>query len=992
MRTIVLVLLALGVFLGGYFAVAWLMPDPRGPAQKQVRAVPTVPHASQRVIGDIDDVTLRTHDPKTGAPVAEVRIGEYRRSGEHQVLLRQIEATILLDEGAGVVTLSAPTGTVDLEAEVQQEDRLTAEALGTADVAHLRDVTIRWYDQAASAAKGPAGALLTLRVDNLVYDNKRFSLFTDDTEIDGATVLADDVPVEVRGRDYDFDGRGLLVRWDAQTRRPTLLRVASGERLTIKTQRGFMPTRIVGGGPKNPWLGDMLASASPSALADALAQAPPLQVYRATMNQNLRAEQGGLTKLEADTATVLFATDSISLDDAQPEPKPPAQTRPAPATQTRPAAEPFVPITLFWDGQLLIEATDESAAASLQSPQDMRLHLVGAPLVMQDEGVEARALELDYAKAADELLLTGDDSTPVTLVDAEGSTLVTSRLLAHPDAGTARATAAGYADVVTGDAEALELRWSRECDFVFEEKIGGGQQLKSVGARGEVAVRHPDVSLDAEELDVSLEPAADESQEPQLRKVVAKQGVRCEITQQRQESTSFTSDRLTLTLPEGMEGPITALAEGNVNSDQHGQVLRAGQLRATLKPGQNEELQLVELLASGDVQGSDDEGRKYSADVLRATPLEAEDGQAAQDIEQNLHIRLEGAGERMASVEVGEDRLAAPVIEFNSRNETVHVPGAGQMHTVQQGPSGRPLPVVVSWADSMDGRRDGVTINGQVQLKGAEAPTNQNPIATTIDVQARSAVLKLAQEVPEAAGDRQVARAATTRPADLAGNLQQVTLRGGLRATMQEHQDEALLRSFDLRAEALDAWPRQDTARLLIESPGRVLFRDLRPPADASGGATTRPNADGFRGNAAVDWEQRLSFEPETGVLLLSGGVELAVEPLAAAGAEDAAKARSFRLDADELRVQTEQTPDARLEMKSATAAGRARFQTDGLSFEAGEVVFDPVSQRITARGAGAAAVVVFDADGVPTGRFSELIYNLGTGQIERLRDLGAGG
>lgn len=991
MRTLVLVLLALGVFLGGYFVVAWLMPDPQAPPRKEVRAVPTVPHPSSRVIGDIDDVTLRTHDPKTGAPVAEVRIGEYRRSGEHQVLLREIEATILLEEGAGVVTLSAPTGTVDLEAEVQHQDRLTAEALGTADVARLRDVTIRWYDKAASAAKGPAAALLTLRVDNLVYDNNRFSLFTDDTEIAGATVLADDVPIEVRGRDYDFDGRGLLVRWDAQTRRPTMLRVARGERLTIKTQRGFMPTRIVGGRPRNPWPGGMLASAHPGAIANVLSQAQPIQVYRATMNQNLRAQQGGLTKLEADTATVLFATDSISREDGEPESQPPAQTRPAPTTQTRPAAESFVPITLFWDGQLLIEATDESAAASLQSPQDMRLHLVGAPLIMREEGVEARALELDYGKAADELLLTGDDSTPVTLVDAEGSTLVTSRLLAHPNVGTARAVEAGYADVVTGDAEALELRWNRECDFVFEEKVGGGQQLKSVEARGEVAVRHPDVSLDAEELDVSLEPSADDSGDPQLRKVVAKQGVRCEITQQGQESTSFTSDRLTLALPEGMKGPITALAEGNVNSDQHGQALRAGQLRATLKPGEDEDLRLVELLASGDVQGSDVEGRKYSADVLRASPLEAEDGQEAEDVEQNLHIRLEGAGEKVASVEVGQDRLAAPVIEFNSRNETVHVPGAGQMHTVQQGPSGRPLPVVVSWADSMDGGRDEVTINGQVQLKGTESPTQENLVATTIDVQAGSAVLKLAEEVPEQAGDPQVARAATTRPADLAGDLQQVTLSGGLRATMQEHQDEALLRSFDLRAEALDAWPRQDTTRLLIESPGRVLFRDLRPPVVASG-PTTRPTAEGFRGNAAVDWAQRLSFEPETGVLLLSGGVNLAVEPLVEDATGNAANARSFRLDADEVRVQTEQTADGRLEMKSVTAAGQARFETDGLSFEAGEVVFDPVSQRITARGAGGTAVVVFDADGVPTGRFTELIYNLGTGQIERLRDLGAGG
>src|SRR5688572_20688566 len=366
MRSLLLFLLALGVFLAAYAAVAWLMPDPESAPRRQAEVVPTEPRDADHLIGDVDGVTLRTHDAATGAPVAEIRIGEYRRSGENQVVLREIEATILTEGGSGIITLSAPTGTVDLEAEAQQEDRLTPEALGTADIARLSDVVVRWYETAADAERGPAAALLTLRVNNLIYDNKQFSLFTDDTVIDGGTVLADDVPVEVRGRDYDFDGRGLLVRWDARTRRPTLFRVARGERLTIKTDKVFIPERIVWNETDSP-VGagtPRLASLDSGAVAEALAGSAQddaedrgaLEPYLATLAGNIRAVQAGLTMLEADAARLLFSIDSLpDQSEGEPPTRPTTQSQ-ARARSTAPttAAAPFAPITVYWEGELRI--------------------------------------------------------------------------------------------------------------------------------------------------------------------------------------------------------------------------------------------------------------------------------------------------------------------------------------------------------------------------------------------------------------------------------------------------------------------------------------------------------------------------------------------------------------------------------------------------------------------------------------------------------------
>ena len=44
-------------------------------------------------------------------------------------------------------------------------------------------------------------------------------------------VEADQVPVVLRGEDYDFDGRGLVIRWNERDRRLQLLEIAHGEKL-----------------------------------------------------------------------------------------------------------------------------------------------------------------------------------------------------------------------------------------------------------------------------------------------------------------------------------------------------------------------------------------------------------------------------------------------------------------------------------------------------------------------------------------------------------------------------------------------------------------------------------------------------------------------------------------------------------------------------------------------------------------------------------------
>src|SRR5262249_46317709 len=62
-----------------------------------------------------------------------------------------------------------------------------------------------------------------------------FRIYSDGfTGPDGKYVEPDQVPVIVRGVDYDFDGRGLTIRWNERDQHLQLLEVAHGEKLVVK--------------------------------------------------------------------------------------------------------------------------------------------------------------------------------------------------------------------------------------------------------------------------------------------------------------------------------------------------------------------------------------------------------------------------------------------------------------------------------------------------------------------------------------------------------------------------------------------------------------------------------------------------------------------------------------------------------------------------------------------------------------------------------------
>ena len=934
-RTLIVALLSTAAFVGGYLLLGVLLPDPRGGAVSATsnepgqRAAPAPP-AGDGTLGDVEGVTLRSHDPATGRAVAEVRIGRYKRADDSQVTLDRIDATVVA--GDGLITVSAPRGRVVVEAAADRPDRIDAGTIGLPEVARLDDVTIRYFARPGDADLGPGAALFTLRTDNLVFDNSRLTLHTADTTIDGRTTLADDVPVYVRGRDYDFDGRGLLVRYDPKSRRPTLLRVANGRSLTIKDAG-----ELFGPSAMADRSGLMLASADPSAVT--LPPERPETVYRGTVRDGVRATQDGQTLLLADQIEALFA--AAPRIDASPAPRPkPKSDKPKERSKPKNETPKPGPVVLNWEGELRLELVE--GPTTLAGEEDLQATAVGSPIVLRRDGAEARSPKLTYDRANDAVRLWGEGPADVSLADADGRTLTAERFTIRPDAGTALAEGAGRARLADDEGRDVRLTWAESCAF---ELAGEDDErtLKSVAARGDVNVEHPQFGMSADTLDLALDKGEDGK--TSLKSATAAGGVACELSSTDETGASLLAcERLTISGLDDAAGEL--LAEGGVRATRPEGDLSADALAATLAAGADGRYELDALTASGGVSGRDDAGRSFSADVMRV----ASAGEGRRVI-------LEGMGESPAVASRGADTVASSRIEFDEAGGTFAVPAAGRLTTELPGEDGeQPMPATVTWTGGLRGDRDQIVVEGDVAISAGSG-------GQTLEATADTATLDLAR----ADGDAR----------ELVGEVRAVTLASDVRATAVESKGGRFLRSFDLRTQRLTATPVGDGAsRSLafdVPVPGQVLFRDLRPSVDGEAGPA------GFRGDAAVGWSEGVTWTPADGLLLVNGDATLAAEPTGRP---------PFALRAGTFRVEVDQ---AAASVSLARAEGTPSLESGGRLVEGNLIEVDPAAGRAVVRGTSERPVVAYDEDGLPAGRFDSLVYDLAAQKIERVTGASAG-
>lgn len=972
LRTLLLVAASVVVFAGAYFAASVLLPDPpMAMDEGGVAGTLTLPEATiaGEGVGPSEGMSFRVFDPQTNLPVAQVRIGTYRRTGERTVELKDVTVSVAVQGGAAAV-LTSQGGTMRVEPPVSGGERaIDADALAAADQIRLSDVTIRWYENVADLAQG-RGATTTAKLDNVLLDYTRMTLATADTTINGRTVLGDDVPVRVRGSDYDFDGYGLLVEWNANAKRPDLVRVARGERLVVKKAPALFGSEATARANDG---GILLAAADNSAVAEAVANAPVNAVaftpYRVTLMNNLTVAQSGLTMLEADEATaiVALASESVSNLRAAPAervaPEQPKHAAPDGTPPTKPAAQALEPILVRWSGPLIMKPAAPDAPA-LADADDVRLSATGTPLLARFEGGEIRGASVDYHRADDRLELLAAAGEMVTLNDTEGNLVVAPSLVAAPDAGTATAVGAGRAVLAaTAEGGTTTLQWQRLCNFAFERTPAeaDGEEtfaLREVDAQGAVTVRSDELNLSAETLGLGFASVsgAGAAKTPQLRSVAASGEVDC--TLRGSEAASFTAGRMWLDLPDGPDGPVDAKADGGVRTKRDDQTLSGQSLAAELRPDGSGELALARLEVTGDVVAQDADGRTLTGHIAT---IEGPD----------RPLVVVGGDDRLARVNVTSNDSVATVkattVVLDPTDESFAVPTAGELFVEQIDESGDRQSRTVKWTGGLAATDVRVDVTGNVELRGD--PDEPATFLLTSD----TATLLL-KATDAAASD------AKETTATLAGDVEQVEVRGNVRLTGEERNAAGeLLRSVDLRAPVATGRPQDESFN--VPAAGRFLYRDLRAKEDAA--ADEEGSFGGFRGLAACAWKDRLDYRPQAEALTLTGGATASLEP-------DGAP--PFQVTADTFLVQvTRDDADTPPQLTGAVAVGNVEFTSPGRqSFTAERLVYDESAGTLTATGAGG-GVRLFDEAGRPTGQFAELVYNVRTGQIDRVIGLRGG-
>ena len=945
---------ALGLFGGAYLLTAVVLPDP--PLSRAVKADPAeipVPRIGDGGdgIGPSEDVSFQIYDADTGLPVAKVTIGTYRRTSDTVVELGDVVVGAAV-QGNAAVTLHSPGGTVRVDPPVAgREQQVDADALAAADQARLSDVTLRWYADAGDLAAG-RDATFTARVDNVVFDGSRLTLETGETEIDGEVVLGDDVPVEVRGEDLDFDGYGLQVEWDADAGRPQLVRISRAGRLVLKKPPEFLPPGLLPGDGREaslPARGEAFAQAGgvPADAAPPEAEPEDVTPYRLRLGGPVRADQGDVRLLEAAAVGALLplragaalSGSNTSLDDVEPDEPEPSSRRPSNGRNrpSRPAAATFEPVIVTWPGEAALVVAD---GEQLAGPDDARLSLAGdewTPFMARLNDGNVVANRLDYAQAADELVLSsGETVEQVELADAEGSVVRGPKLVAQPNAGTARIVGAGTASVVAGEGRTSQLAWTDACDFAFDEDAGGGRSLRHVDAAGQVRVTAEDLDLASDRLGLTLD---DVDGERALTAADALGSVVATLPDESGKPTTVTADRLFVRSPEGPDGPTELEADGGVEAVRPDGVLSGERLVARLADaGDGPALQ--NLRVERNVVLVDAEGQVIRGDVATVAgenePVvivgSDETGPVTVDVE------LAASEDREAQ----RARLTSPTVVLDPADESLAVPTPGELVSVSaEGER------TVTWSGSFAATARRIDAVGDVVIDG-DAEQDARVRVTA----GRAAVLLNDAREPE----RVEAAAGVS-----------------MTAVQEDAASGDVLMSFDLRASELSGDPL--TGEVAVPVPGRLLIRDLRPPEQ---------DADTFGGVVAVAWQDRLDYDPVADVVTLTGGVTAAVEP-------EGKPAFDLQSDTMNARIAREDGGNA-ASLLGASASGNVRLDAEGATVESDFADYDAAAGTATLTAGDGSSVRIFDPDGRPTGQFQSAVYDVESGQIVRLTELRAAG
>ena len=1032
MRTLLLITLTLAALAAGFGAFLWAqggVGSGVGTSTVGVVAGPVrVPDNQSGVVGASRDGWTETYDKKTGRLAMMFRADRFAPAGGRTMDVARPTAKIFTADG--YVQLVAASGKIDFPQAAGLDKFQSSVPAGLPERGELFDVTLALYETADAARP-----VLTARLNNVTFDNNTFRIATAAANIGGREVPADQIPVIVRGRDLDFDGRGLVLRWSEADRRLALLEIAHGGVATIKNAAAMVPPNP----PQSAAPSAALAAPLPDALASADRRAlPPLDppqsaptpavgpAYRSTFLTDVRIAQDGERVASADQLLVDFATEK----QAAPTPEPSKKRRkkaaadPTTGPSTEPATRPAGPIVIEWTGPLRVVPLPADLPAP-KSADDRTIRLLGDPAVVRRDGADVRAGEIVYRTLDGTGTLDGGAFGEVAVARPDAD-VRTDRIAFDPAGatllGTSRAT---LPDPKTG--RPVTARWTDRCRLDFRDGPGGPKQIRSARMAGGVDVALPELRLAADQLDLAFGESAPPATRPAttpatsrpttsptddvppLQRIDARGSVRCVVTNQKPDalggpplaaSQRINADELTVLTKPGPDGrpvPDTITARGNIHALGDGQELWADALDAAIvqtaaptapgkpgDPGGPATFALGAATATGRVRAALPNGAAATADRLH---VDAPDSAGEQV------VTLTGAPDNLATLSDPTSRLAGPVIVLRPVRGTMLVDGAGTMRGLSKpAGGGEPKAVDVAWSNRL-------TLNGpadRIDLLGGISAVSTDADGTVSTATADAAVLTLAPDPTK----KPATRPADPRTAGFAALADKTLSAGALQGSVEL---KSVLKGPDgvvLRRTALQAARAEVDAtgkRFVVPVPGRLLYEDHRPAA-APQNAGQKPDAlAGYRGATAASWQRQMSFDQSTGRVSLLGDVRIArsdANPAANGAAPNGPGPLRLTADAVSAILKPAGPPNGqpaapgspdKFDLTQAAAEGNVVMKTPTVEFLATRAAYDAATGRVVAADGNLAAGL-----GASRGRFRELWYNARTDQIDKLTGLTA--
>ncbi|MEZ0263454.1 MAG: hypothetical protein ACAI43_01910 [Phycisphaerae bacterium] len=262
MRTIILVFFTAFVLALAYMGYWWMQkparPQAKAPGAEQ-RQQPLAPTAndSGKPYGAGKGAWVKRYDLETAQLISRFKAEDYQPRSDGWVVVKKPRAQFFMKDGRAI-SIEGDTGEIIMDDPGRRGSKgMPAGKAETPSRGRLHNVVIKLFhdidvpekqleDEVTSSpefAKNHIG--LTIALENAAFNNESFKItseaFKDRTT--GRTVPSDQVPVVMRGVDYDFDGKGLTILWNERDRRLQYLEVAHGQKLVVHRPSQVMKSR-----------------------------------------------------------------------------------------------------------------------------------------------------------------------------------------------------------------------------------------------------------------------------------------------------------------------------------------------------------------------------------------------------------------------------------------------------------------------------------------------------------------------------------------------------------------------------------------------------------------------------------------------------------------------------------------------------------------------------------------------------------------------------